>query len=100
MADETPPTVKIANPRSGSVSEGRRPLLSARVRDGGSGIGREEDVIMELNGQRLISVYDPKSNRVDFQVEEDLEPGEYRLDVTVRDQCGNEARASSSFRIQ
>ena len=100
LADERPPTVKIASPRSGTVSDGPRPLLTARVLDGGSGIGREEDVIMALNGQRLISVYDPEANRVEFQVEEDLEPGEYRLDVTARDRCGNETSTSSSFQVR
>jgi hypothetical protein len=91
--------VKVTNPRSGSVTAGRRPLLAARVKDSGSGIGREEDVIMALNGQRLISVYDPEAHRVEFQVEEELAPGEYQLEVTVRDRCGNEARSSSSFRV-
>lgn len=99
LADERPPTVKVTNPRSGSVTAGRRPLLAARVQDSGSGIGREEDVIMALNGQRLISVYDPEAHRVEFQVEEELAPGEYQLEVTVRDRCGNEARSSSSFRV-
>ena len=100
LADERPPTVRITSPPSGSVTEDPRPLLTARVLDGGSGIGREEDVIMALNGKRLISVYDPEADRVEFQVEEDLAPGEYRLDVTGRDRCGNETRTSSSFRIR
>jgi len=55
---------------------------------------------MALNGKRLISVYDPEADRVEFQVEEDLAPGEYRLDVTGRDRCGNETRTSSSFRVR
>ena len=100
LADERPPTVRITSPPSGSVTEDPRPLLTARVLDGGSGIGREEDVIMALNGKRLISVYDPEADRVEFQVEEDLAPGEYRLDVTGRDRCGNETRTSSSFRVR
>ena len=53
-----------------------------------------------LVGKRLISEYDPEADRVEFQVEEDLAPGEYRLDVTGRDRSGNETRTSSSFRVR
>ena len=64
------------------------------------GLWERAGFAMALNGKRLISVYDPEADRVEFQVEEDLAPGEYRLDVPGRDRCGNETRTSSSFRVR
>ena len=100
LLDVAAPEVENLTPRFGSVISERRPLLAARTLDGGSGIGQEEDVIMELNGRRLISVYDPEANRVEYRPHEDLSPGDYRLTVTVRDQCGNRASKTSDFRIE
>ena len=78
----------------------RRPRLSAWIDDQGSGIGREEDVVMELDDRRLISVYDPEAQMVEYLLREDLEPGVHRLAVRVRDMSGNEASTSSEFTVE
>ena len=96
MKDEKPPLVGRLEPASGAVV-GRRPRLAAWVEDRGAGIGREEDVVMELDGERLISEYDPDGRTVEYQIEEDLAPGKHRLVVRVRDNSGNEAAARSDF---
>ncbi len=100
FADEWPPTIEALRPASGSVIETGSPELSAAVVDSGSGIGREEDVALILDGSRMISVYDPEANRVTFVPEKALEPGEHELIVTARDNCGNEATRLSKFRIR
>jgi hypothetical protein len=100
MIDETPPTIDRLRPASGTTIERQRPRLSARIDDGGSGIGREEDIEMILDGRRLISVYDPEGKRVEYLLRENLTRGEHELVVKVRDMGGNESDARSKFTVK
>ena len=100
FADERPPTIEAVEPAPGSVIQTGFPELSAAVVDSGSGIGREEDVTLVLDGRQLISVYDPEANRVAFVPETALPSGEYELVVTARDNCGNESSRLSRFRVR
>ena len=98
--DGVPPVIGSVSPRGGSVVSQRRPWFRAEVDDGGAGIGREEDVVMELNGQRLISVYDPEAKVVEYWPRRDLAVGLYELVVRVRDRCGNEGVRRVVFRVE
>lgn len=100
LADLTPPTIARLRPAAAAVVEIKRPLLSARVEDKGSGIVREEDVVMELDGRKLISEYYPGEDAVRYLVEEDLAAGAHELVVVVRDASGNEATARSIFVVR
>jgi len=100
LIDEVPPTIGSVSPRSGSVVSQRRPRLRAEVDDRGAGIGREEDVVMELDGQRLISVYDPEARVVEYRPRRDLAVGEHELVVRVRDRSGNEGVERVVFEIR
>ena len=100
LLDDTPPIIDSVRPQSGSTVESRRPHLSAAVADSGSGISREEQVALLLDGRQLISIYDPDANLVTFEPSEDLSAGEHELVVIVRDNCTNETRKRSVFRIR
>ena len=100
MADTTLPVVSKVRPKSGSVLKERKPSISAQVRDEGSGIGRESDIALELDGLRLISEYDPESGSVRYQVEEALAQGKHTVTVTVVDRSGNEAVVQSEFTVR
>lgn len=100
LLDETPPVIADLRPASGSKKTDRRPLLSATIRDAGAGIWREEDIALTLDGRRLISEYDPDKETVTARPKRPLRPGRHRLEVQVRDICGNEARAVSAFVIE
>ena len=100
LLDETPPVIADLNPVDGSKGVDRQPLLSAVIRDAGSGIWREEDIALTLDGKRLMAVYDPDGELVAARPRKPLRPGKHRLEVTVRDICGNEARASSAFVVR
>ena|GEM_PF-6173666 len=100
LLDETSPVIVDLRPASGSKETDRRPLLSAIIRDAGSGIWREEDIVLALDGRRLISEYDPDKETVTARPKRPLRPGRHRLEVRVRDICGNEARAVSAFVIR
>jgi len=100
LLDDTPPGIYSLRPKSGSTVESRRPLLSAAIADSGSGISREDQVALFLDGRQLISIYDPDANLVTFEPLEDLSAGEHELVVIVRDNCTNETRKQSVFRIR
>jgi hypothetical protein len=99
LEDGIEPLIWRLRPRDGAAMVERRPVLSAKVRDTGSGIGSELDVILKLDGQRLISRYDPPVEAVVFQPREPLEPGQHVLEVEVVDRAGNRSQAVSRFTV-
>ena len=97
MIDETPPAVSGVQPAAGSTVTAAAPRFSARVRDQGSGIGREKDVVLELDGIRLVSEYDPEAGRVTAEPDGPLPAGAHTLVITVRDRAANETRREVPF---
>ena len=95
MVDETPPEVSGVQPAQGSSVAA--PRFSARILDGGSGIGRERDVVLELDGVRLVSEYDPEAARVIAEPDGPLAAGPHKLVITVRDRAANETRREVTF---
>ena len=100
LLDEIAPVISDLHPGEGARTRRRRPVLSAHIQDFGSGIGGEEDIIVRLDSQRLISEYDPPMDAVRYPVRHPLAPGTHRLEVIVRDRCGNEASAVSRFVVE
>jgi hypothetical protein len=100
LADKIPPLISDLQPGPDAVIERRRPRLAARVEDVGAGIGREEDVVMELDGQRLISEYDPEAHTVVYPCERDLGPGRHHLVVRVKDRSGNQTWKQVDFTVE
>lgn len=99
--DRQPPEITQVQPPDGATVRGNNGLeLSASIRDEESGIAREDDILMLLNGERLISVYDPDANRVEYSSTSPHQPGVQEFVVIVTDQCGNEARHTSSFTVE
>ena len=98
--DETPPVLANLRPASGAVTGDRRPVLAVGLKDAGSGIGREGDISMRLNGQAVIFEYDPEKEQATARPRRSLTPGTHRLEVTVRDMCGNEVRQVSEFTVR
>ncbi|MCK4596709.1 hypothetical protein KAU04_01675, partial [bacterium] len=99
LEDRIDPAIWRVRPRNGSRTRHHRPAISAKVRDTGSGIGGEENVTLVLDGQILISRYDPPVESISYRPQEPLDPGEHLLEVLVRDRAGNQARAQSRFTI-
>ncbi len=100
LQDQTPPEVTDLYPVSAESISDRLPLLAATVRDSGSGIGREEDIQMTLDDRVLIAEYDPERDRVVARLKTPLTPGSHRLEVMVRDLCGNQSEQVSLFMVQ
>ena len=100
LLDEIPPRVRIQRPERGAKVAVRRPVLVARIGDSGSGIRREQDILMRLDGKRLIAEYDPETGQVKARPRQPLPPGNHRLEVVVTDACGNRGRAVRSFTVR
>jgi hypothetical protein len=100
LLDEIPPVVTNLRPAPGTETGDRRPRLEAELRDRGAGIEREEDISVLLDGRGLIFEYDPEEERLAAQQKRPLVPGTHRLEITVRDMCGNETRAVSEFTVR
>jgi hypothetical protein len=99
LADTTGPEVKALQPAPGQRVATLRPRLVAQVSDQGAGLGSEEDIIMALDGRRLISEYDPDASQVFYQVKNNLALGAHRLEVRVKDRSGNQTVAAAQFTI-
>lgn len=100
LLDETPPRVRIQRPEPRAKVSDRRPVLAAAIGDRGSGIRREEDILMHLDGKRLIAEYDPDAGQVKARPRQPLPVGMHKLEVFVTDACGNRARAVRSFTVR
>ena len=100
LLDETPPRVRILRPASGAKVSKTRPVIVAGISDHGSGIRREEDILVRLNGKRLIAEYDPEAAQVTARPRQPLTRGSYKVEVTVTDACGNRARRVRSFTVR
>ncbi|MDE2997570.1 MAG: M23 family metallopeptidase [Gemmatimonadota bacterium] len=100
LLDETPPLVRIRHPAPRAKVSDRRPRLVANIGDRGSGIRREEDILMHLDGKRLIAEYDPEAGQVKARPRQPLTAGTHKLEVVVTDACGNRTRAVRSFTVR
>ena len=96
LLDAVRPTIENVRPADGeSVHDLTE--LSASVSDAGSGIVRDEDLEMLLDGVRLIVEYDPEEDRIVAQPDAPIGNGEHRLEVIARDASGNVARKVIRF---
>jgi len=99
LEDLSDPIIWRLRPADGARLSDQRPTLSAGIRDQGSGIGREEDVICTLDGRSVIAEWDPPVETVRYRPSSALFPGEHLFEVTVTDRAGNRSTASSRFTV-
>ncbi|MCE2432840.1 MAG: M23 family metallopeptidase [Candidatus Latescibacteria bacterium] len=100
LADTVPPRIASITPANGTVIAQHQPRVAASVWDTSSGIWRDEDIVMKIDGKALIVEYDPEESRIFAKPRKPLTPGAHKLEVIVRDICGNESRRTTAFRIQ
>ncbi len=115
MEDRTPPRIfDIApaiggRPTVGSRTASRRPDITARVSDIGSGIQHVEVTLLEggpsagsgpsANGLWLLVAYDPERGRIAWERDHDLPEGHNTLRFEVRDKAGNTTTATRRIDI-
>ncbi len=100
LSDDVPPEISKVIPAHGAVLAERQPAIVAYVKDVSSGIWREEDIAMKIDGEALIVEYDPEEDRLFARPRKPLTSGPHRLEVVVRDICGNESRRTTAFKIK
>ena len=92
LVDDVPPEILDFQPANNQVIHERQPKILAKIRDVSSGIWREEDYEMWMDGKKLIVEYDPEEDIMFAQPRLPLTVGTHQIEVVVRDICGNEAR--------
>ncbi|MFQ5639156.1 MAG: hypothetical protein ACE5IR_14330 [bacterium] len=97
--DEEPPEITRIRPVYQAHLKTRTPVISFNVRDRLSGIAGEKDILVRLNGTKLITEYDPERRRVSYKIKEPLAKGRYELTVWIQDRSKNEANKESVFWI-
>jgi hypothetical protein len=100
LADTTRPELRLLSPRDGSVLTNGRPRIQFELDDNATGISEETQIVLRLNGSRIVAQYDPQRDRLSWRPREPLEPGEYWLVLEVTDLAGNTGRISSRFTVQ
>ncbi|NIV92439.1 hypothetical protein GWN42_06450 [candidate division KSB1 bacterium] len=100
IRDDVPPEIRRIRPRYKARLRNNRPFISVNVRDRLSGIASERDIVIRLNGRKLIAEYDPERNRIFYQVKEPLPQGRHELTVWAQDRSKNDAFKPSVFWIE
>ncbi|MFQ5709477.1 MAG: M23 family metallopeptidase [bacterium] len=100
LRDEAPPEITHLLPANGSHLTNRTPRISFKIFDRLSGIRSEEDIVVQLDGNKLIAEYDPERRRVSYQVRSPLPRGRHRITVWAQDASKNVAQRSALFWIE
>ncbi len=97
--DTLAPVIEKLRPRDGDVALTRRPMISAHVEDGLSGLDLRR-CGMELDGRPVIWDYDIDAKRLRFRPWEELPPGWHTVRLYAEDAVGNRSEAVSRFRVR
>ncbi len=100
LADAQSPRIGPTFPAAGEQWPQGRDRVWARIEDEGAGIGGEEGLVLELDGQRLIAEYDPDAGTLGASLDSmALGLGLHRLVIRVKDASGNEAVERIDFTV-
>ena len=97
LSDEIPPEIIALSPKR--KTSRKRPFVSFRVMDKGSGISRDSYLQMWFDKFKVYAEYDPEKNLYTYQVRNNQKSGKHSVRVRVRDNQGNEKTISWTFRI-
>ena len=97
IRDVQPPLIYSLSPAQGARLTSANPMLKARFEDKLSGISGEENMLLKLDGRKVIAEYDPEENLLFYKVTKPLAKGKHTLQLTVIDRCGNKAERAHTF---
>ncbi len=100
LRDTTPPEITYLYPGHGHYLQNNTPTFKAVFRDDLSGISGESNMVMWLDGEHLISEYDPEKRTLQYRVRKPLSSGPHRLLLLLRDRSGNETRLTHAFSVK
>ena len=99
LEDDTAPVIRDVKPGRGARTSNRRPTIRFTMFDTLSGIGSDEDVVLTIDGHWVPVEYDPDTKRAKARPRSPLSPGEHRVEISVKDQAGNETTFLRILRI-
>jgi len=99
IRDDQPPEVTPVFPKDGAVVTTSRPRLVVHIGDVLSGFD-EDGLRMKLDGDPVISEYDPDAQTVAYRPHESLTSGEHQLTAEVRDRAGNVTTKQIVFHLR
>ncbi|KPJ49146.1 MAG: hypothetical protein AMJ41_03505, partial [candidate division Zixibacteria bacterium DG_27] len=99
LEDSEPPRISRLYPSSGSKLTHRTPRIFAQLRDDLSGIVREDDIEVTIDGAWVPAEYDYETEELSYRVPRPLKYGKHTLVVSATDACGNKTIRRSVFTI-
>jgi hypothetical protein len=99
LEDILPPEVSQVSISTGTRTKVRRPKITVRVKDDLSGIGSDEDVLIEIDGEWMIPEYDPEKHILSTRPVSPLTLGGHLLFISVKDRAGNETKTEREFYV-
>jgi hypothetical protein len=97
LEDTTPPWIKRVYPYNGERIKQRKPEIKAMVGDNLSGIGRDLDIAIKIDGEWMIAEYDPETNVLSARPSFPLSYGKHQFLISVKDRVGNESLVRRNF---
>jgi hypothetical protein len=97
--DTVAPAVTPLTPANGSVIANRRPVLSARFSDSGSGLDNATAIAISLDGAPVYGEF-TGPGRMSYRVRDPLEPGRHNARIAVTDRAGNTAERNWTFTVR
>jgi len=99
LEDTLPPKVSRVSVSEGKRIKARRPRITAVVKDDLSGIGNDQDILIEIDGEWMIPEYDPEKRVLFTRPVLPLTLGKHLLTIWVKDRAGNETKIERQFSI-
>ena len=84
IRDEQPPVITSLSPGNGARLTNKKPKLQARFVDKLSGIRGEENMVLRLDGKKLIAEYDPENDILFYQVRQPLSLGRHTISFRAK----------------
>lgn len=100
LQDRKAPLLLSLQPADKAQISDRTPLLKATFKDELSGMGREEQLRLLLDGRKVIAEYDPEDEALLFQVKKSLAVGRHTLECAIQDRSGNATRRTHIFWVK
>ena len=98
LSDIEKPSLAIITPIKTSTANAN-PHIKIILRDDQSGIVREEDIVINLNEEKLIFEYDPEEHKAIGFLRHPLNKGLHVIEASVQDAAGNKTEIRKEFKI-
>jgi len=99
MIDSLPPVISRLSLVNNATTKIRRPRLSASLYDVISGLNYD-NCSMEIDGKKVIWVYDPDAKTISYRPWENLSKGRHEWKIIAEDHVGNRRELTQYFRIK